>query len=115
MIIEGIRYNVSDVGVGTFDEKSNERVSSIPWHETIENWRDARAEYRSISPLGKYAWVASKQYRFFIDIENQTAEVNNNYMPTYLALMVDSLLVFATPWSWMFAITKPSKHGNGAH
>ncbi|MCK6263544.1 membrane lipoprotein lipid attachment site-containing protein [Vibrio sp. ZSDE26] len=86
VIIEGIRYNVSDVGVGTFDEKSNERISSIPWHETIENWREARAEYRSISPLGKYAWVASKQHRFFIDIENQTAEVNNNYMPYILGL-----------------------------
>ncbi|MCC2521209.1 TolB-like translocation protein [Vibrio coralliilyticus] len=63
---------VSDGGVVEWSEKDNTRIDGVSWHKGY-SVKESRAEDRSISPNGKYAWAQNQYNRFYIDIENKLA------------------------------------------
>ncbi|GAL20868.1 tricorn protease N-terminal domain-containing protein [Vibrio maritimus] len=90
VILDGRRIVVSDGGVGIYSEKDNELVEGIVWYKKLnlnpDHLRSWIAEYRSVSPLGKYAWVESPKYTFFIDVTKRTVEIRDQTMPYLLGL-----------------------------
>ncbi|WP_299142668.1 hypothetical protein [uncultured Vibrio sp.] len=83
----GIRYQVNDYGVVTYDEKTNERLKVTSWVKD-QKLEHAYADFSAISPKGDIAWAANKNYHnvYVIDIKEGKEAVREGAMQFAIGL-----------------------------
>ena len=91
VIYKGIRYLMSDGGLIAFNEESGEREYGIYWYNNDLPTNETRAEFRALSPTGKFGWARTffapsiqGKNSYWVSRDERTVEKNPSMGSRYL-------------------------------